>query len=58
MGLSSYIKETKTEMSHVTWPKRRQVILYTVAVIIVSILVAVFLGLLDTVFSRLITLLF
>ena len=50
MKFNEYIKETRGEMKHVTWPSRRQSILYTVTVIIISVGVGVALGLLDRVF--------
>ena len=49
-----YIKETRAEMKHVTWPTRSQGILYTVIVILISVGVAIYLGLLDYIFSSLI----
>jgi preprotein translocase subunit SecE len=58
MSLSQYIKDTKAEMSHVTWPTKKQTIAFSVAVIIVSILIAAFLGVFDYIFSTLLTLFF
>jgi preprotein translocase subunit SecE len=46
-----FIKEAYIELRKVTWPSRQQVINYTAVVIFVSIVVAVFLGLLDMGFS-------
>lgn len=51
MSLITYFKETKTEMKHVTWPTVRQTIVFTVAVIVVSVIVAVLLGFFDYLFS-------
>lgn len=51
MGIINYFRETKSEMRHVTWPTVRQTVVFTVAVIIVSILVAVLLGFFDYIFS-------
>lgn len=48
----NYLRETKAEMSHVTWPKRREVILHTLAVIVISVVLAYFLGLFDSIFAR------
>jgi len=48
----NYLKETKKEMSHVTWPTTKQAVIYTVLVISVTALVAVFLGLFDHLFSQ------
>lgn len=47
----NYIKDTRGEMSHVSWPTRRQAVVFTVIVIVVSVLTAVFLGLFDHIFS-------
>ena len=33
MKLTEYLKETRNEMSHVTWPSRRQTIAYSSLVI-------------------------
>jgi preprotein translocase subunit SecE len=46
-----YLKEVKEEMKNVTWPTRSQTMFFTVAVIIVSIFIAYFLGLFDKIFS-------
>jgi len=52
MNVASYIKETKAEMKHVSWPTRRQVVVYTGIVIAVSLATAMLLGLFDLIFSR------
>lgn len=41
-------------MRHVVWPTRQMTIVYTIVVIAISIGVAVYLGLLDYVFSLII----
>ena len=56
MKLTEYIKETRAEMVHVTWPSRKQAISYSIVVIALSVGVAFFLGLFDYIFSRLLTL--
>ncbi len=58
MTITEYIKETRAEMAHVTWPTRSQAINYALLVVAVSVGTAVFLGVCDYVFSRLLTLLF
>ena len=58
MKINEYIKETKAEMTHVTWPTRKQAIAYAILVVVVSVGVAAFLGVFDYIFSRLLTLLF
>lgn len=47
----NYFREVRAEMKHVSWPTRRQTIVYTLVVIAVSLITAVYLGLLDYVFS-------
>ncbi len=46
-----YFKQVRSEMRHVVWPSREMTILYTIAVVAISLAVAVYLGLLDYVFS-------
>ncbi len=46
-----YIKEVKAEMKNVTWPKRQTTISFTVAVLVISVAVAYYLGALDYAFS-------
>lgn len=46
-----YLKEVKAEAKNVTWPTRSQTIFFTVAVLLVSVFVAYYLGLFDKVFS-------
>ncbi len=47
-----YFKETKTELKHVIWPNRRQTIYYTIIVVVLSVLVAYFLGVFDFAFLQ------
>ena len=54
MGLKDYIKETSEEMKHVSWPTRKQIMGYTVIIIVLSVLTAVYLGAFDYVFKFLI----
>lgn len=53
MRLVNYIKETKGELKHVSWPKRRQVVYFTIIVVVLSIGTAFFLGFFDTIFGKL-----
>jgi preprotein translocase subunit SecE len=53
MGFIEYIKDTKGEMKHVSWPTKKQAVSYTLLVILISVLVAFFLGLADFSFSKL-----
>ena len=49
--LINYLKDTQGELQHVSWPTRQQSIVFTVVVIVISILVSVFLGFFDYLFS-------
>lgn len=46
-----YFKDVRAEMRHVSWPTKRQAVVYTVVVIAVSLATAVYLGLWDYVFT-------
>jgi preprotein translocase SecE subunit len=48
-----YIKETQGEMKHVSWPTRSQAIGYTVAVVLISVITSLYLGLFDGIFAGL-----
>jgi preprotein translocase subunit SecE len=50
--LGEYLKETKGELKHVSWPTKNQAILFTVIVVVFSIVVAAFLGAFDYVFIK------
>ena len=47
----NYIKDTRGELSHVSWPTRKQTIVFTAVVIAVSLVTAVLLGFFDYLFS-------
>lgn len=49
--ITNYIRDTRAEMKHVSWPTRKQAIAFTIIVILVSVLVAFYLGLFDYIFS-------
>jgi preprotein translocase subunit SecE len=50
--ISKYIRETRGELRKVTWPTREESQRLTAIVLGVTIAMAVFLGLLDFIFSR------
>ena len=54
MRLIEYIKETRSELKHVSWPTRRQTAAFTVIVITISIFVAGLLGFFDYLFTLMI----
>ena len=49
--LSDYFIETKEEMKHVSWPTKNQTMMFTVLVIVISVVIAAYLGLFDYLFS-------
>jgi len=54
MSITSYFKEVRAEMKHVSWPSRRTAAVYTAVVIGVSLAVAAYLGILDFIFAGII----
>lgn len=49
-----FLKETKIELEKVTWPKKGETIRLTQVIIIVTLIVSFYLGLLDYLFSQLV----
>ncbi|OGZ43970.1 MAG: preprotein translocase subunit SecE [Candidatus Ryanbacteria bacterium RIFCSPHIGHO2_02_FULL_45_17b] len=49
--LATYFSETKTELKRVVWPSRQDTTKHTLAVIGISVVVAIFLGTLDILFQ-------
>lgn len=49
----AFIQETYDELKKVTWPTRQEVIRLTAVVILVSLIVGVFIGGLDLIFTSL-----
>ncbi len=47
-----YLKDTRNELGHVSWPTRRQAIVSTILVVVISILFGVFIGLFDFIFTK------
>ena len=49
--LINYIRDTRGELVHVSWPTRRQAMIFTAIVIVVSVAVSFSLGFVDYVLS-------
>lgn len=47
----SYLKNVRAELTHVVWPTRKQALIHTGLIILISAFTAVFLGVLDYVFT-------
>lgn len=51
--LLNYFRATRGELKHVSWPTQKQTTIYTLLVITVSIITAIYLGLLDSALAKL-----
>ena len=54
--IGNYLRDTKAEMKHVSWPTQTQTVVYSILVILISAIVALFLGAFDYVFTNLLQL--
>lgn len=54
--LANYVRDTMAEMAHVSWPTRKQALIYTILVIAISGAVALFTSGFDYLFSKLLNL--
>ncbi len=55
MSIISYIKEVKLETKYIKWPTKKQVTNYTLVVVIVSVILAIYIGALDAFFAKLLS---
>lgn len=53
-AIMTFLREARVELSRVNWPSQQEIIRYTVLVISISLLVALFLGSLDFLFGVLV----
>lgn len=51
MGLQSYFRESWEELKKVSWPTKKETVSYTGLVILMSVGIAAFLGVVDYVFT-------
>lgn len=56
-SIIAYLKNTRAEVRHISWPSRWQVMTLTFAVIAISLFIAGMLGLFDYMFTELVKLL-
>jgi preprotein translocase SecE subunit len=54
--LGNYLKDTKAEIDHISWPTRKQALVYTSLVVAVSAVTALYTAGFDFVFSSLLNL--
>ncbi len=53
MSPITYLKEVRSELSKVVWPKKEEVVKLTATVIILSAIVGLYLGGIDSAFAKL-----
>lgn len=46
-----YVKDSRGELKHVSWPTQKQTVNFTILVIVISLLVAAFVGVFDYLFT-------
>jgi preprotein translocase SecE subunit len=51
MSFIQYLKDTRGELHHVAWPTRVQTVVFTILVIMISILISLYLGFFDFLFT-------
>lgn len=51
MGFIQYIKDTRNELTHVSWPTQHQTIVFTALVVLISAAIALYLGAFDYLLS-------
>lgn len=49
--LVNYLRDTKAELKHVSWPTQKQASVFTALVVAISILVSIYLGVFDYIFT-------
>ena len=52
--ITNFLKEVKVELAKVSWPTRKEIVIYTAVVIGLSLFFAVILGVLDVIYEFLI----
>lgn len=58
MNIKTFFKEVITEGKKVDWPRRKQTVNYTIIIIVISLVVALILGLFDFIFLKLLSIFF
>lgn len=50
-SLITYLKHVREEFSHIVWPTRRKAVGHMLIVLLIAVVITVFVGVLDRVFS-------
>lgn len=53
--IADYLSEVRLELAKVTWPKRDEVVKLTLIVLAISVIVGLYVGALDFVFTKLLS---
>ena len=51
----TYLKNVRGEMAHVVWPNRRQAVLHTILIIVISAVIALLIAGLDYLFTGIVS---
>ncbi|MFA7216591.1 MAG: preprotein translocase subunit SecE [Candidatus Paceibacterota bacterium] len=51
MSIINYLKDTQGELKHVNWPSKKQAIIFSIVVVLISVFTAFFLGFFDYIFQ-------
>ena len=54
-SLLNYLRSTRGELKHVSWPTQRQTVTYTLLVVLISVFTGVYLGVLDFVLTKILS---
>ena len=54
-GITTWVRDVRSELRKVVWPTREEAIKLTTVVVVLSVIVGFFLGIVDAVFSAIIT---
>jgi preprotein translocase subunit SecE len=57
LRITKFLREVRTELRKVAWPNRKELVNYTIIVIVAVLIVAAFIGVVDFVVSRILTVL-
>ena len=50
-SLLSYLRNVRGELTHVVWPDKKQAVIHTALIIVISALVALYIAALDYIFA-------
>lgn len=54
-SLLNYLRSTRGELKHVSWPTQRQTVTYTLLVVLISVFTGVYLGVLDFALTKILS---